>query len=306
MLKKSTHINPFNTKYFMWIDASISSQKWINNDILNNCLKCLKNNFSICNMFYYNKNYIKNYAQFYEIGRYGMAGGILSGNIESIINMYILVKNKFLELINLGYGHAEEQIFIELEKEYPNLFDLYYGTYNSVLINYIDIVKDVDKILDNIVSNSRLDNNHNFSYNVCDKIQNSLNKKIIILSPSELLKYIDEFFICSWYLKKYDECVSIIKYLENEMKTANNKNEIIDEFKKNIDHYTSNFDFILPYILCEKQIAVYNNNIINNDNNTKIFIYISEEIDGHYLLTSNPVKRPPNKKININYDKIYD
>lgn len=305
MLNQSTLINPFGSSHFIWIDFGIQYLKYVKDGMIESNLSHFRDKFSMCYMRYHSDKFIKNYAEWYKMGQCGTAGGVLSGNKEYITKIYRLFNDKFIELVQNGYGHGEEQIIIELEKDHPSLFEFYYGTYDSILANRIDITEDVDSILRYFIIPCRLDNNHTYAYNACSKIKMSLDAKLITLTTNQLLSYVDEFFISAWYLNKIDICLMIVKYLEDEMKSSINKNEIILEFNKKLDHYTSNFDFILPYVVLEKQVAIYNKEIEYQPNeNEKVFIYTSDEINGYYLLTSNPVKRPLSREVKTSYDVI--
>jgi hypothetical protein len=46
------------------------------------------------------------------------------------------VEEQFLEFLEAGYGHADEQLFSPVYFKNRELFDLYYGDYQQMITNY--------------------------------------------------------------------------------------------------------------------------------------------------------------------------
>ena len=68
MMKKSIDINPFKSKYFIWIDFGIKGQKYTQKGMIEDILHNIKDKFSCCYIHYRDKNFIKNYPEFYKYG----------------------------------------------------------------------------------------------------------------------------------------------------------------------------------------------------------------------------------------------
>lgn len=305
MLKRSVDSNPFGSTHFIWIDFGIHYLKHVKSGMIENIIKTKRDKFSMCYIEYQPKNFIKDYSNFYQMGQRGTAGGVLSGNIEHIRLVYNIYDPKVREVIEKGYGHGEEQIIVELEKDRPDLFDFYYGTYDSILANWIYIKEDIDSILENFISKARYDGNHSYTYKCCNKIKESITNGLV-LSAFQYIKYVDEFYIASWYLNDKNNCVILIKDLQDKMK--NNK-ELIEIYNNRLDHYISNFDFILEELPEKEYICIKDKQFDLNKldvNKYKIFFYYDNcNITESSLITSNPVIRPLKFYKNIKYKMMY-
>lgn len=293
-LNESTKMNPFQNTHFIWIDLGIQYLKYMKDGIIEDNLQHFTDKFKVCYMEYHSEKFIKNYAEFYKMGQRGIAGGILSGSIHYIQIVNKLFDEKIRYVINNGYGHGEEQILLELEKDNAELFKIYYGTYDSILSNRVYIQNDVEHILKYFVEKCRYDGNHAYSNESCVRIENSINNDKLSIDSSWYLKYMDEFFISSWYLGKYKECIKLVEKVQEMI--------ILDDgirinFIKNIEHYRSNFDFIEPYLPSKKNIIISDENELLQYSleEYRCFIYDNTDNVSNYLLTCNPVKRPINQ-----------
>lgn len=51
---------------------------------------------------------------------------------------------KFVQVLNAGYGHADEQLFTLVYFEQPELFHFYFGDYFQMITNYAHIYENPD------------------------------------------------------------------------------------------------------------------------------------------------------------------
>lgn len=305
MLKISIELNIFNSTHFIWIDFGILNTKHTKKGMIENIIDCIRDKFSCCYIHYRDINFMKNYSNWHRYFQCGIAGGVLSGNIEHLLKVYKLFTTKFINVVEQGYGRAEEQILTEVEAENKDLFDVYPGDYYSVLANYINITEDIDSVLNNFISNARSNNNNQHAYKACEKLETSINLRLVKLNSHQLMKYYTEYFISAWYYNNM-KSIDIVKNLMNEM---NNNTELCQIFLSNIDYYTSTFDFIRMLLPASKNVAIYRDVTLEEIDKLKetykVYIYKKDfKLRGDYLLTSNPVIRPSDKIININYDLV--
>jgi len=307
MLKISTEVNPFKSTHFIWLDFGIKNTKHSKPGMIEKIIENISNKFKCCYIHYRSINFMKNYSNWHHYFQCGIAGNVLSGDINHINQIYQLFTKKFEHIVNLGYGRAEEQIITEVERENPDLFDFYAGDYYGVLSNYINITNDIDCILNHFVSNARIDNNSKYAYKICRQIEESLNLGLLILNEYQLMKYYDEYFISSWYFNQ-PKCVEILKSLSNDM---NKSERLCQIFEININHYTSNFDFIINLLPHSNKVKV-TKNLDNQEINkltgsSRVFIYTqNNKITGSYLLVNNPVIRPTKYFKDFGYGTIVD
>lgn len=157
-VKETIQINPFNTKFFGWIDSGLHKDgiKICESDfdkLLLSNLKNTPNKFHLTILNVEDKKYkLDEYKkEFYSHARY-IAGGCLFVT-PADIGMKILSRMEELidKTINLGFGGTDEQIYLEIMDEFYD--DIYrsYGDYQQTLHNYLKPVKNLVYIYWNIV-----------------------------------------------------------------------------------------------------------------------------------------------------------
>lgn len=305
MIKRAIDANPFKSTHFIWVDFGIKGTKYTQEGMIERILPNIRDKISCCYIHYREKNLLKNYSEWYKFGYCGIAGGVISGNIEHLIKFNNLFDEKFKEVVDKGYGHAEEQIITELESDHPELFDVYTGDYSSIVSNYLMTTQDIDSILTLYIANARTNGKSEHSYKACLKLEHAMRDKLITLNDWQFMKYCDEYFLSAWYTDR-NKCLDILKNLENRMNLSQG---LCSLFMTNLDYYTQNFDFV-TYILPDKKKAKSFQKVSDVELNSlikdyQVFIYTDDEkISGKYLLTSNPVIRPTNKVKDLRYDLI--
>ena len=83
-----------------------------------------------------------------------MCSGFFTGNAEYMYKVCDLIENKFLQYLELGYGHADEQLYSPVYFENPELFEQYYGDYHEMITNYKYIYDCPEKPIYNFIRNS--------------------------------------------------------------------------------------------------------------------------------------------------------
>jgi len=252
MLKTSVELNYFNSTHFIWIDFGILNSRHTKQGMIEQAISNIDDTFRCCYIHYRNINEMKNYTIWHRYFRCGISGQILGAYKDTVVKIYELFKDKFIDLVQKGYGRAEEQILTEIESENSQLFNVYPGDYYSALANYVNITEDLDCILNNFISNAREGGNNLHSYNACKSIERSLDFGLIKLNNAQLMKYYTEYFISAWYVDN-QKTINIVRKLRNEM---NNNDELCKIFLSNINYYTSTFDFIRSILPVSKSQCI--------------------------------------------------
>lgn len=65
-----------------------------------------------------------------------------------------LIEKKFLYYLEEGYGHADEQLYSPVYFENPDLFEHYYGDYQQMITNYVEIYEKPEAPIQNFIRNS--------------------------------------------------------------------------------------------------------------------------------------------------------
>ena len=139
MLKDVIDKNPFSSTHFSWINFCIERMGHTNLLRLDHALSIKRNRFSTVYMDHIEENVVKNTRVYFEWGRPSLCSGFFTGNCEYMYKVCDLIENKFIEYLEQGYGHADEQLMCPVYYENPELFELFYGEYSQMITNYVDI-----------------------------------------------------------------------------------------------------------------------------------------------------------------------
>ena len=142
-IKSAIKMNPFNSSHFIWMDFGI-------NHCAKNCekihewiVKVPDKIKQLCiNPFIENCNY----KQFFQNIYHHLASGVFSGSCENMLKYCDLFEHKIEEIYNEGWYQLEEAIMTILHRDYPDLFSLYYGDYDSIISNYLEPINNIDLI----------------------------------------------------------------------------------------------------------------------------------------------------------------
>ena len=154
MLKDVITQNYFNSTHFAWINFCIERMGIHNVARLPEALSVNRDKFSTVYIDYIPENLIKNTKEYFLYGRCSMCSGFFTGNAEYMYKVCDLIENKFLQYLELGYGHADEQLYSPVYFENPELFEQYYGDYHEMITNYKYIYDCPEKPIYNFIRNS--------------------------------------------------------------------------------------------------------------------------------------------------------
>lgn len=175
MLKETTETNPFDSKYFCWINFCIERMGYNNLKYLDEALAVKRDKFSTCYIDYIPNELIKDTKEYFKWGRCSMCSGFFTGNKQYMGRVCSLIVDKFLYYLSLGYGHADEQLYSPVYFENEDLFEHYYGDYQQMITNYKYIYEAPENPIRNFVNNSFNYKNFNKCIESCEFILNSLN-----------------------------------------------------------------------------------------------------------------------------------
>jgi len=178
MLKEITELNPFHSTHFAWINFCIERMGFTNLIRLAEGLSVNRDKFSTCYIDYVPEGLVTNTKEYFKWGRCGMCSGFFTGNKEYMYKVCDLIENKFLEYLEQGYGHADEQLYSPVYFENPDLFEHYYGDYRQMITNYKYIYENPEAPIHNFIRNSFENKNYVKCYDACKFVFNSwaLNK----------------------------------------------------------------------------------------------------------------------------------
>lgn len=174
MLIETINENPFQSTHFAWINFCIERMGYKNLVHLPECLLTNRDKFSTCYIDYIPLWYIQNTALYYERGLANMCSGFFTGNAHYMRMTCKYIIEKFLYYLDLGYGHADEQLYSPVYYDHPELFDHYYGDYTEMITNYKYIYERPTEPIRNLIRNSFECGNYSRCLDACRFVLRSL------------------------------------------------------------------------------------------------------------------------------------
>ena len=272
MLKETIDTNPFNSKYFSWINFCIERMGYTNLKYLDEALAVKRDKFSTCYIDYIPHELIKDSKEYFSWGRCGMCSGFFTGNNEYMYNVCSLILEKFLYYLSLGYGHADEQLYSPVYFENPDLFEHYYGDYNQMITNYKYIYEAPENPVRNFINNSFKYGNYNKCIECCEFILNSLK-----LNKCQLDRYYMNFLMEKYLIAK----INTDFYLNNNLMLADI--EINYFYTTIIKPFLDSGNYKECFINCEIILDYINKNNIKSPNDIYFHIYFSYYVSSFYI-----------------------
>jgi len=284
MLKETIELNPFDSSHFCWINFCIERMGYNNLKYLDEALFVKRDKFSTCYIDYIPETLVNNTPKYFEWGRCGMCSGFFTGDKNYMYKVCDLIENKFLEYLNLGYGHADEQLFTPVYFENPELFEHYYGDYLQMITNYTYVYDAPENPIRNFIRNSFNNQNYIKCIEGCKFLLKSLKLNKCKLSQDQL-NILYGFYINSKliidnnnYYSFDEEFISIDKELTFIY------NNLIQPKLNNKSENKSCYD------LCEKIINTVNSQKVNLPSNIYFLIWFTYYVSSFYVNSQNSVK----------------
>lgn len=188
MLKQVIQSNPFQSTHFAWLNLCIERMGWKNLTQLNRVFELNRDKFSTCYIDYQpRESYLENtMAQ----GRCSMCSGFFTGNAYYMKEFCDRIEDKFVDCLEKGYGHADEQLFSLVYFDKPSLFDVYYGDYTEMITNYEWVLEHPRKPLYLLIKHSYEAGDRSTCLTACRALWRSFKKGYAKLSETETIHLI--------------------------------------------------------------------------------------------------------------------
>lgn len=191
MLKKVIKENPFDSSHFAWINICIERMGLQG---LDDGLKLFRDKFSTCYIDYISPYSVYNLQDYYLWGRCSMCSGFFTGNKQYMYEFCSRIEEKFLDFLEKGYGHADEQLFLAVYFDNPKLFKFYYGDYQQMIKNYAYIRTNINFTINLLINKSYQDQNWKVCYDACKCVWKSHSKKYDNILPQSLISFLQTYF----------------------------------------------------------------------------------------------------------------
>ena len=158
MLQQVIKLNPFNSTHFSWINFCIERMGIQNVMKLDEALYQKRDRFSTVYIDYIPESLVQNVPEYFKWGRCSMCSGFFTGNAHYMSTVCSLIIDQFLEYVNMGYGHADEQLYSPVYFKHPDLFSHYYGDYQQMITNYTFVYESAESPIYNFITPFNISN----------------------------------------------------------------------------------------------------------------------------------------------------
>ena len=184
MLKQAIELNPFRSTHFMWLNICIERMGIRNVRELPRVFQVQRDKFSTCYIDYQPKeDYLEKVMRF---GKCSMCSGFFTGRADYMKSFCDAIEAKFVDCVNLGYGHADEQLFSLVYFDSPDIFEVYYGDYTEMITNYEWVHERASEPLRLLITHSYEKGDFATCKPACDKLWESYKRGYARLSSNEV------------------------------------------------------------------------------------------------------------------------
>jgi len=212
--------NPFNTTKFAWIDAflGINGKMRIFEDYTQekflSILTNITDKFHIQVLNVNDKKFKLNQhkREYYQTYRYVVCGGLFTCSKQIGVKILSRLKENFIHTTELGYGHGEEMLYLEILDEFYTDINKSYGDYGQMGNNFICVSRNLDYIYYNIIKRY-LDFGYNREcYNCCKKVLYGIEYGNAKVSADIYMKILFSYYVSSYYYKQ-KHTLSIVAHI---------------------------------------------------------------------------------------------
>jgi hypothetical protein len=225
-MEKAIEKNPFNSSHFVWCDFGINHVA-LNYEKIHEWILFVPDKIKQLCINPYIEN-VNDKDMFHNIFHH-MAGGLFSGSSENLLKYSNLFKNKVDQIYNEEWYQIDEAIMTMVQKENPDLFDLFYGDYKGIISNYLSPCNDIYLILQ-AVDKALSYHNHGLAYTILNYCHSYFTNNI---DSSEIYKYIYQRFIIDYYNNDAKLTLDVITLINKKILK---NDEIVIELLKNNQH----------------------------------------------------------------------
>ena len=246
--------NPFNTSKFGWVDCFLrtNSSKICENYNVNKFLYVLNNInekyhiqvLNCCDKKYKQSEFKREY---YEQYRWVVCGCLFTCGKEIGIKILTRLKEIFVETTNLGYGHGDEMLYLEVLDEFYDDIHRSYGDYGQILNNFIEPTNNYHYIYWLILNTYQ-----HFGYNKeCYDCAKILLKQIesykVEMNWGLYMSILFSYYVSATYINR-DDAINIAKHIYS---VCYNNHYMKKEFCANYDFYVSQLNIVYQFSFWE-------------------------------------------------------
>ena len=234
-IESAIELNPFGSEHFIWMDFGINHvaqnseniHEWINN--IPDKIKQLCIN-----------PYIENVdnKQMFQFIYHHTAGGLFTGSKENMLKYSKLFKEKTEQIYSEDWYQIDEAVMTMVQRDNPDLFDLFYGDYPGIISNYLSPIHNIDLILtgcQKCIDSNKLQ----YAYHILSYCSEYFTKNV---DDSNIYLFLFQNIIVNYYQNNRLLTNDVI-FLINLKKNSNNQSDrenihiLLENNKINIEFY---------------------------------------------------------------------
>lgn len=197
MLKQAISENVFASTHFCWINICISRMGLRNVELLNRGLSLYRDKFSTVWIDYISQKDIETSYNFICPGRCSMCSGFFTGSAEIMEAVCTLIEEKFMYYLELGYGHADEQLYSPVYFENPHLFEQFFGDYQQMITNYTEMIENPYTTLQFLIPRAKLSEDYQVLYRACKAVFDGYTAKHYTLPSPVVVQLLENSYTAS-------------------------------------------------------------------------------------------------------------
>ena len=235
-MESSIELNPFNSTHFIWMDFGINHVAK-NTEKIHEWINCVPNKIKQLCINPYVEN-VENKEMFQYIYHH-TAGGLFTGSKENLLKYSELFKQKTQQIYNEEWYQIDEAVMTMVQRENPDLFDLFYGDYQGIISNYLSPINNISLILD--ASQKYINvNNTEKAFNIlcyCSKyFENNIRDELVF-------RYIEQHIIVDYYNNNRNILSSVIDLINLLKKFYSDRILfLLNNNKNNINFYENKYE----------------------------------------------------------------
>jgi hypothetical protein len=193
MLKMAIASNPFGSTHFAWLNICIERMGFKNCMNLDAVFRENRDKFSTCHIDYQPRSRLDESVR---MGLCSMCSGFFTGNAHYMGQFCDRIEKKFLEYLDRGIGHADEQLFNAVFYDDRSIFDTYCGDYTEMVTNYVHVKERPEKPLNLVIEHSFVDRDFDVCLHACRRLWNSFTKGYASLSDEDAVRLLRYYRAC--------------------------------------------------------------------------------------------------------------
>ena len=209
MVREAIDSNPFGSDHFAWIDFSITHVAEPARS-----LPASSERVAILEILPVAPAEAEHRQEFYRLDRGRMAGGFFRGSRDTMLEFRRLFEGELAAALAMRLRPNEEMIYALLSARKPELFEVYYGGYPSILSNWDWPRSEFPYVMANVAF-CRTHQLWDKALRVCRTVESGLQAGQLSLDNEQTAQWLDEFYVAAWYGGQRSRCPEIGHRLES-------------------------------------------------------------------------------------------